>query len=64
MKLLLKFIRTLALTRCVEIIFIHAIKGSNTHALCSQNIHIVPTEHVYFDVSIHNLKNRTFDARK
>jgi hypothetical protein len=43
----------LIITRYLEIIFILVVKGSltrskilNTHALCSQNIHFVPTDHV------------------
>jgi hypothetical protein len=56
---------TCIITRCVEIVFIHAVKGSkplNTPALCLQNIDIVSTEHVQLGVNIQ--KNRTFDARK
>ena len=57
--------------RFVEIVFIHANKGSNAnkgskilniHALCSQNIRIVPEEHAQFGANVR--KNRSFDARK
>ena len=66
---ILSYSNVLAMARYLEIEFMHVFKGIltrskivNTHALCPQNFHIVPTEHVQFGVNIH--KNRSFDARK